>query len=129
MTYLIASLETGALDAGLLVSNDADSRGVHVAEDILDFTDEDLIFGVDLTGKEGDLGLVNEGDNLVFTNVREISDFLHVRGRTLVEATTTTTESSTATSTASVSSTASTESATSSITTASEATSLHSYLF
>lgn len=113
MTYLITSFEARALDAGLLVGNDADSGGVHVTEDILDFADEDLILGVDGTGKEGDLGLVDESDHLVFTNVREVSDFLHVSGGTLrVTSTETTTaaSSSTASTATSVATATSTES-------------------
>lgn len=97
MTYLIASFEARSLDAGLLVGNDADSGGVHVSEDILDFTDEDLSLSVDHTGKEGDLGLVDESDDLVFTDVREVGNFLDVSGRALVEATS---ESTAATSSA-----------------------------
>jgi hypothetical protein len=129
MTYLIASLEASGLDTGLLVGDDADSGGVHVTEDILDFTDEDLVFSVNLSSKEWDLGLVDEGNNLVFTNVGEVSNFLDVRGRSLVESTT---ESSTATASASTEASSSTSVATTAETTsaasvASASASLHSY--
>jgi hypothetical protein len=103
MTYLIASFEARSLDTGLLVGDDADSGGVHVSEDILDFTDEDLSLSVDHTGKEGDLGLVDESDDLVFTDVREVGNFLDVSGRALVEASS---ESTAASSSATTESTA-----------------------
>ena len=128
MTYLIASLEASGLDTGLLVGDDADSGGVHVTEDILDFTDEDLVFSVDLSSKEWDLGLVDEGNNLVFTDVGEISNFLDVGRRSLVVSST---ESTTATASTSSEASSSTSVATTAETTSassiSASTSLHLY--
>jgi hypothetical protein len=69
MTYFVSSFVASSSGTGCLVGDDADAGVVHVAENVFDFADKDLIFCVDHTCKEGNTWLVDHGDDFVLTDV------------------------------------------------------------
>lgn len=86
-TYFVTLFEALGLDASVGVGVDSNARLVLGSEDVVDLSDELLVLGPDLTGKEGHGVALHHANDLTLTDVGHFGDHVETLGRTAVEAT------------------------------------------
>lgn len=122
-TYFVTSFEALSLDTGVGVDVDGNTGLVLGSEDVVNLADELLVFGPDLTGKEGHCVALNHADDLTLNDVSHLSDHVKTLGGTAVEATTATEATAAATKAATTATSAESAASAATVTASAEATS------